>query len=103
MTTEKTHPKTLSSLLADPGNALGRLMGKVNHLRALNQCLCEILEPTVAKHCQVANFRDDCLILAVDSSAWMARLRLMTPELLEKLRKYSHFKGLKSVETIILK
>ncbi len=65
---------------------LKSLVNKVNFLTKLNQHLQTLLDASLAKHCKVANVRQNTLVLYVDSAAWGMKLRYLIPQLLEKLR-----------------
>jgi hypothetical protein len=93
--------KPIASVLERPKHQLAKLMDKVNHLRTLNQCLSEFLEPKIANYCQIANFQDGCLTIMAENSSCATRLRYMAPELNKKLQAKSQFRQLKSIRVII--
>ena len=93
--------KTFMKLLQQPHSRLAKLNDKVNHLHSLNQYLSNILDPTIAKYCQVANFESNILTIMVDSSSRATRIRYMIPDLIAKLKKHPPFHQLKSINCII--
>ena len=67
-------------------------MGKYHQLWSHAQLLARLTEflrqplpRSVAEHCEVANFRNEELVIGTDSSAWAARLRFHTPQILSHL------------------
>lgn len=52
--------------------------------------LAGALDPTLADHFQVANARQNCLVLLARSPAWATRLRMQAAEVLEILRRSGH-------------
>jgi hypothetical protein len=99
MTTRNEKP--VQELLTSSTGLLPNLREKVTQLIHLNQLLHTQLEPSLAPHCCVANFKDNCLIVEVESSAWSLRLRYSIPDLLTQLRKFSEFKRLQTIEWYI--
>lgn len=79
-------PKPLHKLLRGSSLTLSGVVDRANELAALNAALSQLLDPTLAAHCRVANLRRDTLILQADSPAWAARLRYQIPALLKTLR-----------------
>ncbi|WJW74945.1 DUF721 domain-containing protein [Thiohalobacter sp. IOR34] len=68
-------------------SGLARLTERSRRLARFDRALRERLPPDLARHCRVGNLRDNVLILYVDSSAWAARLRFHSPQLLRQLRQ----------------
>lgn len=77
---------------------LKSLVNKVNFLNQLNQRLQTLLDAPLAKHCKVANVRQNILILYVDSAAWGMKLRYFIPQLLEALRNDNTLAYISSIE-----
>lgn len=95
--------KPVQELLTSRTNLLPNLYEKVAKLKHLNKLLHMQLESSLSPHCCVANFKDNCLIIEVESSAWVTRLRYGLPELLKGLRIFPEFKQLKTIEWYIRK
>jgi len=65
---------------------LGRLTAESQRLRAANRALDEVLtEPLKGRVC-VALMRGETLTLVAESPAWSARVRYLTPQILDHLR-----------------
>ena len=65
----------IKKILEQPQNHLARLMDKVNYLSDLNQRFHAILDPKLAKHCQIANLKNEQLVVVADSSSWATKIR----------------------------
>lgn len=74
---------------------------KLRLLSELNQLWPNEVEDSLAQHSRIANWRDQCLVIEVDSSAWATRLRYSIPDLLKKLRHHRALKQLKTIEWYI--
>ena len=88
---KKAFQKPLADILNKGSFSLGNLRHKVTELTAFNQRLQAILPEELRPHCQVANYRDQKLIVMCDSAAWSTRIRFMEQDLLKKLRTDKHF------------
>lgn len=73
----------------NPG--LGKLLAHARVLNRLDQILASILDPNLSCHCQVAELRDHCLILACSNATFATRLRMISPQLLESFREEGDF------------
>lgn len=69
------------------GQALahGRVLNRLDHI------LTSILDPAMSSHCQVADFRDQCLTLVCSNAAFATRLRMISQQLLESFREEGEF------------
>ena len=77
---------------------LEKILFQAKRLQQLQALLAQ-LQPELSQHCQVANFKDGELILAVSSAAWAMRVRFLAPELLKSLKK--NLPGLTKIQTQI--
>ena len=77
---------------------LQQILSKVDCLGLQQARLRQCLDPRLAPHVSVANFRDNTLILACDSAAWATELRYQIPGLLQQLKQDPQFLGLKKIE-----
>ena len=68
-------------------NELNELVEKTRLLQILNQALIELLPPAMIGHCQLLNYRDEQLILSLDSSTWLMRLRFELESLKKEFQK----------------
>ncbi|MCW8924797.1 MAG: DUF721 domain-containing protein, partial [Xanthomonadales bacterium] len=61
----------------------------LQHARLLNRLdaiLKSALEPALSAHCQVAGFRDHCLILVCSNASFGTRVRMISKQLLDSFR-----------------
>jgi len=87
-------PKKIHKYLSGSRDELERLITHAMAISHLNTTLHSILDTTLKKHCDIANFIDGNLILLTDSPAWISRLRYQLPTLLKQLQQLAEFKGL---------
>ena len=62
---------------------------KLEQLQQLQKIISNLLPPTIANHCTVANLREGVLVLATKSPAWKHQLNFLKIDLLEQLRNSS--------------
>ena len=77
----------LSEILSDQHSSLGSVLNRTRLLLQLQQLLAGSVEPSLANRFQVANIRQNRLILLAPSATWATRLRMATAELLETLHQ----------------
>lgn len=84
----------LSEILSGQGSVegsnLGSLLQHAGRLTQLQQRLAAVLDPALATHFQVANLRQNRLVLLASSPAWATRLRMQAADLLAFLRRSGH-------------
>lgn len=89
-----TAPVDITEVLSDRRQASpSRLSGILQHaayLAQLQRLLENALEPALMSHFQVANARQNRLILLAASSAWATRLRMQSAEVLAALHRAGH-------------
>jgi len=73
------------------------VLNHTQRLEALNRTLRGCIPAPLNQHCQVANLRDNILILHADSSAWALKLRYSSRVLLQQLRQRG-VPGLNAIE-----
>ena len=66
---------------------LGNLLAHARVLSRLDNRLEAILDPTMSPHCQVADFRNHCLILVCSNATFATRIRMISQQLLDSLRE----------------
>ena len=93
-------PKTINHLLSEPKGDIRALLDQLNKIRTINNSLQEHINPLLSQHCRAVNLRKGTLVLAVDSSIWLNKLRFQTPELLSELRSIG-FASLANIELIV--
>ena len=62
------------------------LLDRARKLQRLEQAVLQLLPENLRAHCKVMNLKSEILILTTTSSAWAARLRFATPDLLKQLK-----------------
>ncbi|MFU8797515.1 MAG: DUF721 domain-containing protein [Gammaproteobacteria bacterium] len=77
---------------------LGVFSQKIALLDSLTALLKKNLPSPLQKHCQVANLRDNCLIIMTDSAAWATQIRFLTPDLLKCLKQTPELYNLRTLE-----
>ena len=93
--------KKISHALSQDNQNLAHILEQVVHLKRLDEFLKSFLEKPLGNYCRVANLRDGCLIIEVDSAAWATQLRYLTPDLLNALRSKGKMPQLRSIKTYI--
>lgn len=91
-------PKSMAQLLAGSPDSLHAVLAHTQRLEHLNRALQHCLPTPLNQHCQVANLRDNTLILHADSSAWALKLRYSTTRLLQQLRQQPRLQALRTIE-----
>ena len=71
---------------------LGRLLAHARVLDRLDQLLRSVLDPNLSCHCQVADFKNGCLILACSNATFATRIRMISPQLIESFREEGDFR-----------
>ncbi len=80
-------------------HGFGQVLSHARLLNRLDQILASLLDPGLSPHCQVAEFRDHCLILVCSNAAFATRIRMISPQLLESFSE----EGITGVEQIQLR
>jgi len=89
-------PEPINELLSE--GSLGSLLTRSRFLQQLTRTVHPYLDPTLKNHCQVANFRDNVLVLQVNTPARSTRLRYQVPELINALRQVPELSGLRKID-----
>jgi hypothetical protein len=89
--------KSVQTLMQNQNPGLGRLLAHARVLNRLDQILASILDPNLSCHCQVAEFKNNCLILACSNATFATRIRMISPQLLESFREEGDF-GIERME-----
>lgn len=79
-------------------SSLGSLSDKADYLRRLNLAVQALLTTELAAHCQVANVRDNVLILYLDNAHWATQLHYQLTDLCSQLRQQQKYAGLRSIQ-----
>lgn len=78
-------------------HGFGRVLSHARLLNRLDQILASLLDPGLSAHCQVAEFRDNCLILVCSNAALATRIRMISQPLLESFSEEG-FSGIEKIE-----
>ncbi len=89
--------KSVGKVLQDNAGELGGLMAHAARLQRASKLLCEYLDAPLNQHCQVANIKEDIIVVHADSSAWAAKLRFHVAGMLTHLKQQQEFNTLRSV------
>ena len=88
-------PTTAVGLICDDSPALEQLVRRARYLESVDDALQQLLGPSLAGHCRVANVTRDSLVLQTASAAWGSRLRYLAPGLLQQLSKQLGWRQIK--------
>ena len=83
--------KSVQSLMQNRNPGLGQLLAHARILNRLDQILTSILDPALSPHCQVAEYRNHCLILVCSNATFATRLRMISQQLLDSFREEGEF------------
>ncbi len=90
--------QAITHVLQQDSAVLGSLLTKIRTLRHLNCLLSDCLGDPLAKHCQVANFDHQHLVVITNNAIWATQFRFQIASLLPKLRQYEEFKSLNTIQ-----
>jgi len=89
--------KNICAILA--GNPdFQKLITKAHQLTQLNRLFKSLLDPNLAKHCNLAKLEKDQMTVIADNSAWATKLRFSIPDILKNLRIQPEFKMVKTIK-----
>jgi hypothetical protein len=97
----KSDNKLVGNLLTCGRGTLSILHRKVAQLDKLTALLKNSLNDPLRQHCQVANLKDDCLVIMVDSAAWATQIRYLTPDLLKQLKRSPELQHVRTLHCYI--
>lgn len=86
-------------LAKDP--SFKKLVEKANQLTQLNRLFKSLIDPNLAKHCNLAKLEKDQLSVIADNAAWATKLRFSIPDILKNLRIQPEFKMLKTIKFLV--
>ena len=92
--------QSLTDRLSHARGNLGNMVDNLNRINRLSQILEKVMVAPMINHCKAAHWRDNVLVLAVDSGEWANRLRYEKLNLLTKLRQ-TGFPGISSIDIIV--
>lgn len=77
---------SVRELIAEKSGPLRRLAAHARNITSLGDRIHEFLGVPLNRHCRLANFSDQIVVVHADSPVWAARLRYLAPQLLHYLR-----------------
>ena len=90
-------PKSINRLMSDrSNNNFAQILAHARELDHLDHILASALDATLTSHCQVAEFRNQCLILVCSNATFATRIRMISQQLLESFRE----EGVSGIERI---
>ena len=92
--------KSVQALMQNQNPGLGKLLAHARVLNRLDQILTSVLDPNLSCHCQVAGFKNHCLILACSNATFATRIRMISPQVLDSFREEGDF-GIERIEVRI--
>ena len=92
--------KSVQALMQNQNPGLGKLLAHARVLNRLDQILTSVLDPNLSCHCQVAEFKNHCLILACSNATFATRIRMISPQVLDSFREEGDF-GIERIEVRI--
>ena len=97
----QTRPIKICDLLTSNSQILGQTLHHARLLAHINRKLQALLNPSLARHCIVANYANGILTLQTDSGSWATRLRYALPALRDALQQLPELDALKQIEVRI--
>lgn len=91
----KTLP--ICELVNDKNFPIVELFNKANRIQQIDTKLKGFLDPCLKNHFELANIKNDSVVLLVTSSNWATRLRYNIPTILDVLNNQLNFTDIKTV------
>jgi hypothetical protein len=88
---------SVQTLMRQNTTGLGNLLAHARILNRLDNRLESILDPSMSPNCQVADFRNHCLILVCSSATFATRIRMISQPLLDSFREEGEY-GIERIE-----
>ena len=89
--------KSINQLMRDrSNNSFAQVLTHARVLDRLDHILASVLDATLTSHCQVAEFRNQCLILLCSNATFATRIRMISQQLLDSFRE----EGVSGIERI---
>ena len=89
--------KTVNNLIKSNDTLLESYVQTAKRIAALSALLKEVLPAALRGHCEVANYKDGCLIIQANSAAWATQLRYLVADLQTRLSAIAPFKELTTI------
>ncbi len=94
--------KSVSKLLSDSSTGLDRLVARADALNKISELLRDYLGLPLGEHVYVANVRQDTLVIASESSAWLAKARYQAPAILRYMRQEADLSQVKRIKFSVI-
>ncbi|MDX1519819.1 MAG: DUF721 domain-containing protein [Gammaproteobacteria bacterium] len=95
-------PVPVTSLLDGDLPHAGAIFSHLELLQVLQNQLSRHLDPELAKHCHIANYRNGILTLSTESANWATRIRYSVPEILSSMDKNPLPVTVKSIRVVVV-
>jgi len=79
-------PKSIQALMQNHDASFAKILEHAKLLNRLDIMLNSMLESALSSHCQVADYRDHCLVLACSNASFATRIRMIKQQLLDSFR-----------------
>jgi hypothetical protein len=86
-TIKKKSCKAIGQFLTSGSSELSAAIGRARALNKLSTDVLQHLPSGLAHHCQVANYKENILILHAESASWATQLRFQAPAILKLLQE----------------
>lgn len=96
MSTTTQKPQLINQLVNN-NSSLNNIFKKLSELESLQQLWQTYVPANLRAYTKVANYRDDCLVIAAASAAWATELRFILPQMLQTLRTAGKLYQLRSI------
>lgn len=96
MSTTTQKPQLINQLVKS-NSSLNNIFKKLSEIESLQQLWQTYVPDNLRAYTKVANFRDDCLVIAAASAAWATELRFILPQMLQSLRVDGKLYQLRSI------
>ena len=78
---------SINKLMRDrSNNSFAQILAHARVLDRLDRILASVLDANLTSHCQVAEFRNQCLILLCSNATFATRIRMISQQLLDSFR-----------------
>lgn len=88
--------QSIGQLMSGAESNFGRILKRARAISLLNQRVMGLLDPELARNCQVANVRKGCMVFVCTSSGSATRLRMQSHKLIADL----HAAGLEEIHSV---
>ena len=94
-------PKKADKILSDTNQKPDSLFAKLNQLAELNKRVSALLDPAIAKFCQVANVHKNELVFLAANSSISTLILFQAQDLLRRFRQDAKLRNIQKISTIV--